>query len=252
MLAEGEIKEETMENAARTEAPSLEAFQLKQNVSKSEELNVKEETSAIEQKQSEAFEGNCETKNRAENESLNENGLKTPNKIETINCVYNSSKRGSPRTKIFNEVSTENQQISTEDYEKRRSSRLSRSAKTCYSVEDTFKLIYSQTQVTPPPKKRKLSAKNEDSLEKHEDNLVLNSNEASEDVPLAKIASSLEKKGNKSNKSKSKKGKKSKKKKKKEDSDDETEREDRSDSEDDEEVIYPGEEGDFFQAILSK
>ena len=251
MLAEGEIKEETTENAARTEAPSLEAFQLKQNVSKSEELSVKEETSAIEQKQSEAFEGNCETKNRAENESLNENGLKTRNKIETINCVHNSSKRGSPRKKNFNEVSTESQQISTEDYEKRRSSRLSRSAKTCYSVEDTFKLIYSQTQVTPPPKKRKLSAKNEDSLEKHEDNLVLNSNEnASEDVPLAKIASSLEKKGNKS--SKSKKGKKSKKKKKKEDSDDETEREDRSDSEDDEEVIYPGEEGDFFQAILSK
>ncbi|XP_075261086.1 uncharacterized protein LOC142352803 [Convolutriloba macropyga] len=151
-----------------------------------------------------------------------------------------------PKKKLLQKFSNESDDLSsTDDGEKRRSSRIKRAPKNCYSIDETFKMIYSQTQVTPPTKKLKLSSKHDVDAKDTSKSATELSELPSEDIPLAMIASGEKK----SSKKKGKKGKsKSKKKKRKHDSESEENDSDNEplvavqDEDEDEEEIYPGEE----------
>ena len=157
-----------------------------------------------------------------------------------------------PKKKLLQKFSNESDDLSsTDDGEKRRSSRIKRAPKNCYSIDETFKMIYSQTQVTPPTKKLKLSSKHDVDAKDTSKSATELSELPSEDIPLAMIASGEKK----SSKKKGKKGKsKSKKKKRKHDSESEENDSDNEplvavqDEDEDEEEIYPGEEGKFLFA----
>ena len=158
----------------------------------------------------------------------------------------NIKKRGKTTEKLSVDTPTEPETdgdlssvVSTDDSQQRRSSRLSRSAKSCYKVEDAFKLIYKQTQKSP----KKTQKKFVDSFGNEDENVDSKRSQLSEmqseDVPLAMLGK--KKRGRKPGKKKgAKRGRK-----KGDESLSETSETEAKSEEEEEEEIYPNEEGEL-------